>query len=103
DIASNWRTRCPHSVRECLACLLATPCAGTKLHRIINISRLQPFDANRQWHSLTQRDSPAALSLMVLVASSFLFPFCLVNLIEGMRYLVQKHQVRSTHTAYTFD
>jgi hypothetical protein len=39
------------------------------------------------------------LSLMVPVVSSFLFSFCLVNRIEGVRKLVQKHQVRSTHTA----
>ena len=37
-----------------------------------------------------------ALSLMVPVVSSFLFSFCLVNRIEGVRNLVQKHQVRST-------
>ena len=41
------------------------------------------------------------LSSMVAVASLFLFPF--VNFIECVRDLVQKHQVRSTHAAETFD
>ena len=40
---------------------------------------------------------------MVAVASLFLFPFRIVNFIECVGNLVQKHQVRSTHAAETFD
>jgi hypothetical protein len=37
------------------------------------------------------------------VLSPFLFPFCLVNFIEGVRNLMQNHQVWSTRAAKTFD
>ena len=43
------------------------------------------------------------LSSMVAVASLFLFPFRIVNFIQCVGNLVQKHQVRSTHAAETFD
>jgi hypothetical protein len=47
---------------------------------------------------------PVAPSLMMTVGSLFfLFPFCLVNLVEGMCNLVQKHQVWCTHAAKAFD
>jgi hypothetical protein len=39
----------------------------------------------------------------LMMAWRFLLPFCLVNFIEGVGNLVQKHQVRSTHTAKAFD
>jgi hypothetical protein len=40
---------------------------------------------------------------MMTAGSLFLFPFCLVNIIEGVCNLVQKHQVWCTHAAKAFD
>jgi len=41
--------------------------------------------------------------MVTVVLSLFLFPFCLMDFIEGVRNLVQQHQVRSTHAAKTLD
>ena len=40
---------------------------------------------------------------MVTVGSLFLFPFSVMNVIEGVCNFVQKHQVWCTHAAKTFD
>ena len=42
-------------------------------------------------------------SMVTGMVSRFVFAFCLVNFIEDMGNLVQKHQVRSTYAAKTLD
>lgn len=53
--------------------------------------------------SVSFRVSACSQGLMMTVGSFFLFPFCLVNIIEGVCNLVQKHQVWCTHAAKAFD